>query len=100
MAMTDKQESIPRIVAEWLKGQPFNNVMAVLLLGAMTGLGYVAIFHVVPAERIAIQSMAEHMEQEQTKQIDRVCEAFEKGLDRMQSRALSGQNKVASKEER
>lgn len=85
--MPDRQGTIPQIMAEWLKGQPFNNVMAVLLLGVIMSLGYIGIFYVVPAERIAIQSMADHMEQEQTKQIDRVCEAFENGLDRMQSRS-------------
>lgn len=93
--MMQGHETAFKILADWLKGQPFNNVMAVLLLSSMTGLGYVAIFHVIPAERVAIQSMAEHMEQEQTRQIDRVCDSFEKGLDRIQEKKSFQASKVA-----
>lgn len=90
------KEAITNAIAAWLKKQPFQNVMSLLLLGTMSYLFYYTVSYVIPEERAAIEAMADRIEEKHGKQIDRVCEAFERGLDRIH--AMPNRSSVASRE--
>jgi hypothetical protein len=80
---TDTKTTIIRGMLEWWKGQPFANSMAFLQLIAMGGAVYLAVYVLIPAERQAIQQMIEHVEDQQTQQIDRLSDSFDRALDRI-----------------
>lgn len=84
------QQTVAVMVATWLKGQPFNNVMIVCLVAIMGYLGRVIIYDLIPGERQAIESLVDRVEDRQTQQIDRVCESFERALDRERFRYTPG----------
>jgi hypothetical protein len=79
----DTKTTILRGMLEWWKGQPFANSMAFLQLIAMGGAVYLAVYVLIPAERQAIQNMIEHVENQQTQQIDRLSDSFDRALDRI-----------------
>jgi len=72
-----------RALLEFLKGQPFSNVVALLQLGLLSGAVWLAVFKLVPAERQAILDGMQQQETQQTKQIDAITNSFEKALDRI-----------------
>lgn len=78
-------------VFTWLNGQPFNNVLIILLIAVITWAVYDAQHNVIPAERKAIEQMVERVEDRQSKQIDRICESFDKALDRTSRPLASAQ---------
>ncbi len=96
--MTDEtKQTLIRGMLEWWKGQPFANSMAFLQLLAMGGAVYLAVYVLIPAERQAIQNMIEHVEDQQTKQIDRLSDSFDRALDRIATAGrLSTQGATAS----
>jgi Trk-type K+ transport system membrane component len=71
-----------QVLLEWMKGQPFSNVMSFLQLSLLAGLGWAAMAWMIPAERQAILDAIQKQEADQTRQIDRITESFEKALDR------------------
>lgn len=81
--VADTKNTILRGILEWWKGQPFANSMAFLQLLAMCAAVYLAVYVLIPAERQAIQGMIEHVEQQQTQQIDRLSDSFDRALDRL-----------------
>lgn len=81
--------TLARMLMEWIKGQPFNNVLVILLIAVIAWAVYDAQHNVIPAERQAIQSMVEKVEQTQAKEIDRICESFDKALDRATMRPVA-----------
>ena len=81
--------TLARMLMEWIKGQPFNNVLVILLIAVIAWAVYDAQHNVIPEERRAIQSMVEKVEQTQAKEIDRICESFDKALDRATMRPVA-----------
>lgn len=77
-----------RLLMEWIKGQPFNNVLVILLIAVIAWAVHDAQHNVIPAERQAIQQMVEKVEATQAKEIDRICESFDKALDRAAMRPV------------
>lgn len=103
-------KSITELIAEWLKGQPFQNVMTVLLLALISGLGYAVVYDLIPSERRAIEAMvdriderhteaARDIEDKHTRQIERVTDSFERALDRIDRPAVGGRGGVAAVEQ-
>lgn len=78
-----------KAILEFFKGQPFSNVVAFLQLGLLGAGLWVGLFHLVPAERAAITEAVQHQENQQTQQIDRVVQGFEKALDRIDRRPMA-----------
>ena len=76
------QESAAKMGIDWLKGQPFQNVMSVLLLAAICLCGYAVIYDLIPSERQAIELLIDRQEDRHTKQIERIADSFDKVLDR------------------
>jgi len=72
-------------ILDWFKGQPFSNVMSFLQLALLAVLGWAAMERMIPEERKAIMEGLQRQEQQQTEQIDRLAETFEKALDRITS---------------
>ncbi len=81
--------TVARLLMEWIKGQPFNNVLVILLIGVIAWAVHDAQHNVIPAERQAIQQMVEKVEATQAKEIDRICESFDKALDRVTMRPVA-----------
>ena len=81
--------TLARLLVEWIKGQPFNNVLVIMLIVVIGWAVYDAQHNVIPAERLAIQQMVEKVEQTQAKEIDRICESFDKALDRATMRPVA-----------
>lgn len=84
--MSREDFSPVKLAMDWLKGQPFQNVMSVLLLAVVSALGYCAIYDLIPAERQAIQHMIESIEHQHTEQVNRISQSFDKALDRWSDR--------------
>lgn len=80
---TETMAHVLSVLAEWLKGQPFNNVMSIVLIAMIGGIGYHVVNDVIPQERMAIQGMAEQIEAQHTKQIERITASFDRTLDRV-----------------
>lgn len=78
-----------KAILEFFKGQPFSNVVAFLQLGLMGAGLWIGLFHLVPAERAAISDLVQQQEAQQTQQIDRVVQGFEKALDRIDRRPVA-----------
>lgn len=67
----------------WAKGQPFNNVVVVLQLLIMAAVAWYGITKLVPGERAAITAFGVSLEENHTKQVERITETYEKMLDRV-----------------
>jgi len=78
-----------KTVLEFFKGQPFSNVVAFLQLGLLSAAIWVAMYQLIPGERAAILEGVKHQEDQQTQQIDRVADSFERALDRLDRRAMA-----------
>jgi len=90
-----------RSVLDFLKGQPFSNVVALLQLGLLSGAVWLALFQLVPAERAAILNGMQQQEAQQTKQIEQITKSFERALDRLedvQADPVPGRSSVAGRE--
>lgn len=81
------------VVVEWLKGQPFTNVLLIGLLSTVTYGGYLAINYAVPAHLKQIQAGYETIDARhesrrtedlkvQDMQINELRQTFDKTLDR------------------
>lgn len=89
-----------RGMLEWWKGQPFANSMSFLQLIAMVAAVYLTVYVLIPTERQAIQGMIEHVENQQTQQIDRLSDSFDRALDRQfHANRVAGVGSTASVEE-
>jgi predicted negative regulator of RcsB-dependent stress response len=82
VAEESDKTTIIKGVLTWLNGQPFNNVLILLLIAVIAWAVYDAQHNIIPAERKAIEDMVERVEERQSKEIDRICESFDKALDR------------------
>jgi tellurite resistance protein len=78
-----------KAVLEFFKGQPFSNVVAFMQLGLLSAAIWVAMYQVVPSERAAILDGVKHQEEQQTQQVNRITESFEKALDRIDRRPFA-----------
>ena len=78
-----------KTVLEFFKGQPFSNVVAFLQLGLLSAAIWIGMYELIPGERAAILDGVKHQEEQQTQQIDRVADSFEKALDRLDRRSLA-----------
>lgn len=83
MNLEDTPVKLLQVMVDWFKGQPFSNVMSFLQLALLAGLGWAAMAKMIPEERKAILDGLQKQEQQQTEQINRVAESFEKALDRI-----------------
>ena len=83
--------TVAKLIFTWLNGQPFNNVLIILLIAVITWAVYDAQHNVIPAERKAIEDMVERVEERQSEQIDRICQSFDKALDRTSRPLVSAQ---------
>lgn len=70
-------------VVDWLKGQPFNNVLIAALLGMIGWLGWYGITVAIPDHIKTIQSGYERIESSHKSQLDTMQETFERTLDRV-----------------
>lgn len=82
MSIGETPVKLLQVLLEWFKGQPFSNVMSFLQLSLLAGLGWAAMAWMIPSERQAILDAIQKQEADQTRQIDRITESFEKALDR------------------
>lgn len=82
-----------RAFLDFFKGQPFSNVVAFLQLGMIGVALWVGMFQLVPSERAAILEGVKHQEEQQTQQVIRLSESFDKALDRMDRREVAGGSK-------
>lgn len=71
-----------KVLIEWFKGQPFSNVIGFLQLAMIAGGLWLGVNVIIPGERKAIIEGLEKQELEQTEQIKRISESFDKALDR------------------
>lgn len=102
MTDEDAKQTLLRAVLEWWKGQPFANSMAFLQLVIMGAALYLGVYVFLPGERQAIQGMIEHVEDQQTQQIDRLSDSFDRALDRLSNAgriAASGSKSSAKNSE-
>ena len=58
----DDRKSLINRSSEWLLGQPFNNVLLILILFAIAWLGYYGLTTAIPAHLKAIQDGYERLE--------------------------------------
>ena len=79
-----------KTIVEYLKGQPFSNVVALIQTAIIAGGIWVAVNQLIPSERAAILEGILSQEKQQTTQVDRVCLSFEKALDRMERQTSEG----------
>lgn len=80
--MSVEHEAVKGLMG-WAKGQPFNNVMCVLQLVLLGGLGWYALNVMVPEERKAILEGAQKIEDHHTQQVKSISDTYEKMLDRV-----------------
>lgn len=59
---SDDRKSLINRSSEWLLGQPFNNVLLILILFAIAWLGYYGLTTAIPAHLRAIQDGYERLE--------------------------------------
>jgi hypothetical protein len=82
------------MLVKWFTGQPFLNVLVMMLIAVIGGGLYYFGERVIPGERAAIfeaverieaghQRQLERQEAEQTKQFQRASDSFDRALDRM-----------------
>lgn len=99
---------IPTGIFDWVKGQPFNNVLIASLLGMFSWLGWYGITFAIPSHITAIQSGYREIETSHTEQraLDREDhrsalkaqqEIFEKTLDRIAASRPVKPSETASK---
>jgi hypothetical protein len=81
------EEGSLKLLLHWFKGQPFSNVISFMQLALIAGGLYYGTTLLIPEERKAISELVLKQESEQTKQIERVVNSFEKALDRMSLRS-------------
>jgi hypothetical protein len=91
--MADEKQTFTHTAADWLKGQPFNNVLLLGLLSVVVYGGYLALTDAIPAHLKQIQdgyksladqnaaSMTEKDKQHH-EQVTELRMTFEKTLDR------------------
>lgn len=81
--MTPVSAESTKGLLEWVKGQPFNNLMAVALLGVISWLGYYTLTAVIPEERKAIFEGIHRVEENHTSNVKTMSETYERMLDRV-----------------
>lgn len=73
-------------IIEWLKGQPFNNLLTLLLLAMIAWLGWYGVTQAIPQHLSTIQAGYERIEASHTKQLESQEKAFDRALDRIASK--------------
>lgn len=82
----DTSATIKTGILDWVKGQPFNNVLIMALLCMIGWLGWYAITKAIPDHLTTIQTGYERIETRQTEQLKDQQQTFEKVLDRVFAR--------------
>jgi len=78
-----KDENVKEIAAHWLFGQPFNNVLLVVILAGGAWVTYYGMTRAIPDHLLTIQAGYEKIETRQTEQLKDQQATFEKVLDRV-----------------
>lgn len=72
-------------IAAWVTGQPFTNVLLILILGCVTGGLYGAVKYAVPVHLQQIQAGYERIEQKQTEQLKSRDEEMGRAMNLLES---------------
>lgn len=78
-----KDKSVKELAANWLLGQPFNNVLLVSILAGGAWAFWYGVTKAIPDHLSAIQTGYEKIETRQTEQLKDQQQTFEKVLDRV-----------------
>ena len=78
-----KDKSVKEMAANWLLGQPFNNVLLVAILSSGGWAFWYGVTKAIPDHLMTIQSGYEKIETRQTEQLKDQQQTFEKVLDRV-----------------
>lgn len=79
----DAKSQAAKSLTEWIKGQPFNNVLVIAQLCVMSYLGWYGMNVLIPSERTAISEFGKQIEEHHTKQVQNITATYEKMLDRI-----------------
>jgi len=81
MTSADDRRTLVNKGTEWLLGQPFNNVLLILILFAIAWLGYYGLTTAIPAHLKAIQEGYERLEQSHREERASTLNAYKELLE-------------------
>ena len=91
-----KDASVKTLAANWLLGQPFNNVILVAILASGGWAFWYGITKAIPDHLTTIQAGYEKIESRQSEQLKDQQATFEKTLDRVFERRVATTAAAAS----
>lgn len=77
----EDRKSLVNRSSEWLLGQPFNNVLLILILFAIAWLGYYGLTTAIPAHLKAIQEGYERLEDRHREERTNTLSAYKELLE-------------------
>lgn len=83
--MSEHNYSIPKLVADWIAGQPFTNVLLTSILASVGWTAYYSVTTAIPAHLQMIQSGYERINQHHREDRTSLMQQHEKWLDRVMS---------------